>query len=79
MLEKEFEYYVDHQKQLVEKYRGRYIVVIADKMVGDYSSEAEVYAESVKKYQLGTFFIQQVLPGPESYNINFHTRVYLNH
>ncbi len=36
MLEKEFKYYLDHQKDLIEKYKGRYVVIRNDEVIGDY-------------------------------------------
>ena len=74
MLEKEFQYYLDHQKELVEKYNGKYLVIIEDKVVAFYDSFEDALAESQKKYQVGTFLIQQCLPGEDNYTQSFHTR-----
>ena len=75
MLEKEFKYYIDNQKELVKKYDGRYIVIKDKEVVGDYGSEAEAYDESVKEYELGTFLIQFCSPGKKDYTQTFHSRV----
>ena len=75
MLEKEFKYYIENQKELVQKYEGKYIVIRGEKVVGSYNTEAEAYGKSIKKYELGTFMIQLCSPGKESYTHTFHSRV----
>ena len=75
MLEKEFQYFLDNQEELVKKYNGKYIVIIGEKIVGDYSTELEAYNESVKKYDLGTFLIQLCISGADTYTQTFHSRV----
>jgi hypothetical protein len=75
MLEKEFKYFLDHQEELVKKYNGRFIVIIGEKVTGDFASEAEAYIETVKTQTPGTFLIQQCLPGQTAYKQTFHSRV----
>lgn len=74
MLEKEFKYYVSHQKELVEKYNGKFLVIIGEEVVSVYDSFEDAIKQSQKKYQLGIFLIQQCLPGEDSYTQTFHTR-----
>ena len=74
MLEKEFEYYIEHQDELVKKFNGRVLVIKGEEVVGDYETEQEAYFESIKKYKSGTFLIQKCSPGKESYTQTFHTR-----
>ncbi|MFH1319599.1 MAG: DUF5678 domain-containing protein [Bacteroidota bacterium] len=74
MLEKEFKYYLDHQEELVKKYNGKFLVIIGEEVVGDHDSFEDALAESQHKYKLGTFLIQQCLPGEDSYTQTFHTR-----
>lgn len=78
MLKQEFEYYLAHQNELVEKYNGKFIVIKNQAVVGVYDSEIEAYTESVKTMELGTFLIQECLPGEESYTQTFRTRVIFN-
>ena len=75
MLKKEFDYYLKNQSDLVEKYNGKYIVIVGEKVVGVYDSDADALIESQKKYKLGTFLIQKCTPGTEDYTQTFHTRV----
>lgn len=75
MLEKEFKYYLDNQKELVEKYEGKYLVIVGEKVVGVYKSDEEAYFESEKKFEAGTFLIQFCEAGDSSYTQSFHSRV----
>ena len=77
MLNKEFEYYKKNHEDFVEKYNGRYIVLQEKKILGDYDTQLEAYMESVKNHELGTFLIQHVAPGKESFTATYHSRVIL--
>jgi hypothetical protein len=78
MLEKEFQYYKDHQKELVDKFEGKFVVIKGEQVIGSYDSEIEAYEETKKTEELGTFLIQQALPGVENYTQTFHSRVSVN-
>lgn len=75
MLKEEFEYYLANQNELVKVYYGKFIVIKEQKVVGVYDSEIEAYSESIKTLELGTFLIQECLPGEENYTQTFRTRV----
>lgn len=75
MLEKEFQYYVDHQDELVAKYNGKFIVLINNQVVGVYDDRADAYYSSLEKYAPGTFMIQLCTPGDEDYTVRFYNRV----
>ena len=78
MLQKEFNYYLKHQLDLVSKYCGKFIVLKNEKVIGAYSSHSEAYNESAKKEKLGTFLIQHCLPGKDGYTKTFHSQVIIN-
>ena len=75
MLEKEFKYYLDNQKTLVKKYNGRFIAIVGEEIVGDYSSEEEAFINTSKKNEPGSFLIILCEPGEGSYTQSFHSRV----
>ena len=75
MLEQEFKYYLDHQQELVDKYNGKFVVIVGESVDGVYGSQPEAYIESSKKHALGTFLIQKVSPGNQDYTQTFHSRV----
>jgi len=74
-LQKEFEYYRAHQDELVEKFRGKFVVIKGEEVLGAYSNELEAIQKTSKTHELGTFFVQRCEPGTENYTATFHSRV----
>jgi hypothetical protein len=75
MLEKEFKYYIDNQKELVANFNNKFLVIIGEKVVGAYDSDEEAYFKSIEKFEEGTFLIQFCEEGDTSYSQTFHSRV----
>lgn len=75
MLEKEFKYYLDNQEKFVKKYNGKVIVIVGERVVGEYSSKQAAYFYSIKKYKAGTFLIIECTPGRDSYSITQRSRI----
>ena len=75
ILNQELQYFKENQEALLEKYEGKFLVIKDKAVQGVYESEIEAYTEAQKKFELGTFLIQQCLPGKESYTQSFHSRV----
>tara|TARA_Y100000310_G_C20595906_1_gene770492 strand:- start:599 stop:847 length:249 start_codon:yes stop_codon:yes gene_type:complete len=74
-LQKQLEHFKAHQKDLVEKYKGKFVVIKDQDIQGVFNTEMEAYTDAQKKFELGTFLIQQCLPGQESYTQTFHSWV----
>jgi hypothetical protein len=74
ILEREFQYYRDHQDEFVAQYDGRIIVLKDNKVLGDYATEFEALTETRKEHEIGTFLIQRVSQGDEAYTMTFHSR-----
>lgn len=74
-LQKQFDYYVTNQDALVEKYRGKYVVIANESVVETFDSEMGAYAFATERFVPGTFMIQLVMPGKENYSQTFHSRV----
>jgi hypothetical protein len=75
MLEREFNYYLSHQSELVEKYNNKVIVIKGDNVIGVYESEIDAIETTSKEHEIGTFLVQKCLPGNDSYTMTFHSRV----
>lgn len=75
MLDNEYKYYLEHQQELLSRYKGRFIVICGDAVVGDYDSQDAAYLDSIKKYKLGTFLIQECTDGSSGYTQTYHSRV----
>jgi hypothetical protein len=74
-LEKEFNYYLEHQEELVKKYNGKFLVIKDCNVIGAYDSELEAVEKTTKEHELGTFLVQKCEPGSESYTQTYHSRV----
>ena len=74
-LQKEFNYYLEHQSELVEKYNGKFIVIKDCRVLGSFDDELTAITEIQKEHKLGTFLVQKVTPGDEAYTQTFHSRV----
>ncbi len=75
MLRREFQYYLDNQEELVKKYNHRFLVIKGCQVIGDYDSYEQALFETSKKYELGTFLIQECTEGDDAYTQTFHSRV----
>ncbi|MEE8483150.1 MAG: DUF5678 domain-containing protein [Nitrospinota bacterium] len=75
ILEKEFKYYIAHQDELVAKYKGKYIVIKGESVIGSYDDEIKALEQTSKNHELGTFLVQKCEPGKENYTQSFHSRV----
>lgn len=73
-LEKEFQFYLDNQDNLVKQYNGKFIVIKNCEVIGVYDSEVEAIEKSALTNELGTFLVQKCDPGTESYSQTFHSR-----
>lgn len=73
-LEKEFQYYLDNQKELVKRYKGKFIVIKNSQVLGAFDTELEAIQETQKKHPLGTFLVQRCEAGKESYTQTYHSR-----
>ncbi|MEO5360599.1 MAG: hypothetical protein H7843_09135 [Nitrospirota bacterium] len=72
---KEFNYYIEHQEELVRQYMGKYVVIKGNIVLGAYISKIEAIKATTKEHELGTFLIQLCNPGSENYTQTFHSRV----
>lgn len=75
MLEKEFQYYLDHQTELVKVYNGKYLVIKDEKVIGIFDTQAEAYTKTAEQHEVGTFLIQFCDTGNDSYTHNYYSRV----
>ena len=74
MLEREYQYYKAHENELVERYKGKYIGIVGEEVVGVFDTELEAYFELKKKYGPGKFLIQETVPNSQHIQ-RYHSRV----
>lgn len=71
-----FEWYLQHQAEMVEKYNGKVIVIKDGQVLGPYENELAAVTDAQKQgHKLGTFLVQVVSPGDTAYKQTFHSRV----
>ena len=73
-LQKEFDFYLAHQTEMVEKYDGKYIVIKNSEVLGAFDDELTAVTETQKSHELGTFLVQRVSQGDAEYSQTFHSR-----
>ena len=74
-LDREFEFYLEHQSEFVAKYEGKYVVIKGDNLLGAYESELEAIEETTKDHELGTFLVQLCGPGDRYYTETYFSNV----
>lgn len=75
-LKNEYSYFIKNKENLLKSFLNRFIVIINDKVVGDYDSQGEALKEASKKYKVGTFLIQKVSPDDTDTTQKFFSMVY---
>lgn len=73
-LKAEFDYYLAHQAELVDKHAGKVVVIKDQQVIGVFDDEITAMEETRKKHKLGTFLVQKAEPGTDSYSQTFHSR-----
>jgi len=72
MLEQEFKYFIDNQKDLVSQYNGKHLLIVGEKVEGAYRTEIEAILDGRKKFGLGNFLVQFCEAGKEAYTVHYH-------
>lgn len=75
-LEKEFQYYLNHQAELAEQYEGKILVIKGEQVIGVYDDEDVAIKTTSEEYELGTFLIQECPADPDSTIVTYHSRAY---
>ena len=69
MFEKELNFFIANQDQLVKQYEGKTLVLRGEEVAGVYDDPLQAYLDAVKKYEPGTFMIQPCVPGSDAYTV----------
>lgn len=69
MFEKELQYFIDNQDELVREYGGRTLVIRDQQVTGVYDSPFAAYLDAQSKYDPGTYMIQKCEPGEDAYTV----------
>lgn len=70
---KELDYFIKNQEILVKKYQGRILVLRNQSVVDSFPDYFSAYLGAQRKYPLGTFMLQQCIPGEEAYTVTINS------
>jgi hypothetical protein len=73
-LKREFEYFLAHRDELLRKYPGKFVVIKDERVISVHDDALSAVEESKKTYPLGSFLVQEVAPGSETFTQTFHSR-----
>jgi Family of unknown function (DUF5678) len=64
-LQEEFHWYLANQNELVKRYRGRYLAIAGQKVIGDFNTIGDAYQTTIRTCKPGTFIIKFCIPAQE--------------
>jgi len=65
MYEVENKFYQDNKESFREKYLGKRVVIVRDKILGVYDTDSEAIIETTKTMEMGTFCIKYIPIDPQ--------------
>lgn len=76
MLDANLQYYIDHQDELVEKHKGKWLVIIEKKVRKAFNSFIEARDHCRNQYKPGTYLIHECQPGKENHTIDLNHKYF---
>ena len=64
-LRKEYDFYLREKDRILSDYAGRYVVIVGEKLIGDYATQIEAINATVKTHALGSFLVKLVKANEE--------------
>lgn len=62
-LEKQYDFYVSHEQELLSKYNGKYLVISDTMQVIPFEAGKEAYTFATRTFGKGKFLLHQCVPG----------------
>ena len=62
-LKKQYDFYANHETELLEKYNGMYLVITDSLQVFPFAEAREAYRYGAKNFGGGHFMLQECTPG----------------
>jgi hypothetical protein len=72
-LKKNLEWYIANQKTLAEKYNGKVLLIVDQKLIGAFADMGTAYTDALKTYALGTFTLQPCSADSDSYTLTLYS------
>ncbi|WP_425390763.1 DUF5678 domain-containing protein [Ekhidna sp.] len=61
LLNKQHKFYQHNEQELIEQYKGQFIVIHDEKVIDSFGSERDAYIYAVQHFPMGTFLIRKVV------------------
>lgn len=74
MLEKELDYFIANQDELVAKYADKILVIRNREVVEVCDTPLAAYIKASERFEPGTFMIQPCSAGPAAYTVSISTQ-----
>ena len=75
-LKKDLEWFIANQKDLADKYNGKILLIVDQKLIKAFDDMAGAYTEAMRSYMPGTFTLQVCSPDPGSYTLMLYSPMY---
>jgi len=69
MFERELDFFVKHQDELVARYPGKVLVIRGDELAGVFENALEAYLSAQRQFEPGTYMIQPCEAGSGAYTV----------
>ncbi len=70
MFDKELNYFITHQDDLIKQYGGRVLLIKDEDVISTHDSLLDAYLEAQKNGQLGEVMIQNCVPCKDAYTVD---------
>lgn len=74
-IDKLFQFYLEHQPELVKMYSGKYLVITVNS-VTSFPDKVSAYRFGVDTFGPGNFLLQLCTPGDGAYTVHLHTPIF---
>ena len=75
-LKKNLDWYIENQQGLSEKYNGKVLLIVDQRLVRAFDNIGEAYTEALKSFTPGTFTLQPCSPDADSYTLMMYSPAY---
>lgn len=73
MLEREHEYFENHKDELLDQYRGQYLVIVDETVQGAFKEQADAYDYAFDNFERGKFLVRLCVPDSDA--MTYHSRI----
>ena len=59
ILNSETEYFEQHKREFIDKYRGKVLLIHDQSLIGTYPTEEEAVSEGIRRFGVGPFLVRK--------------------